>query len=141
MIAMQHKTVALRTAAARPAPRAVARPLVCRARKPLKVDINTDEFTEKATEFASNTTALIATKWEEVEDKPAAVAVSGGVLLALIAVGSVVNTIDRIPVVSDLIELVGVFVTAWFAYRFLVVGNDREELVSLAKGFWKKVIG
>jgi hypothetical protein len=52
-------------------------------------------------------------KWEETEDKPAALAVTGGILLLLVAASSVVDAVDKIPIISDLIELVGVVVTGW----------------------------
>lgn len=52
-------------------------------------------------------------KWEETEDKPAALAVTGGALLLLVAASSVVDAVDKIPIISDLIELVGVVVTGW----------------------------
>ena len=55
----------------------------------------------------------LQTKWEETEDKPAAVLVTLGAILVLSALSGVVNAIDRIPVVSDVIELVGVGVTGW----------------------------
>eukprot|EP00882_Tetradesmus_deserticola_P010615 GHRQ01011214.1.p3 GENE.GHRQ01011214.1~~GHRQ01011214.1.p3 ORF type:complete len:111 (+),score=40.25 GHRQ01011214.1:176-508(+) len=81
------------------------------------------------------------TKWEETEDKPAALAITGGALLLLVAASSVVDAVDKIPIISDLIELVGVVVTGWFTYRYLVFGPDREELVSNVKAFLNKVYG
>jgi hypothetical protein len=39
--------------------------------------------------------------------------VTGGILLLLVAASSVVDAVDKIPIVSDLIELVGVVVTGW----------------------------
>jgi len=89
----------------------------------------------------SNTTNFLQTKWEQTEDKPAAVAVTAGAFLLLITASSVVDAIDRIPIVSDLIELVGIGVSAWFIYRFLIFGPDREELVSKIKAFVNKVYG
>jgi hypothetical protein len=56
---------------------------------------------------------MLQTKWEETEDKPAAVMVTLGAILVLSALSGVVNAIDRIPVVSDVIELIGVGVTGW----------------------------
>lgn len=55
----------------------------------------------------------LQTKWEETEDKPAALAVTFGALLLLVAASSVVDAVDKIPIVSDLIELIGVVVTGW----------------------------
>lgn len=32
---------------------------------------------------------------------------------------------DKIPIISDLIELVGIGVSGWFIWRFLLFGPDR----------------
>jgi CAAD domains of cyanobacterial aminoacyl-tRNA synthetase len=45
------------------------------------------------------------------------VAVTGGAILLLVALSSVVDAVDRIPIISDLVELVGVVVTGWCARR------------------------
>lgn len=138
--------------AARPgvAPRSAARLAPARRPAPLraskgdftpKIDIDTEEISKKMTDAATNTGAFLQAKWEETEDKPAAVAVTGGAILLLVALSSVVDAVDRIPIISDLVELVGVVVTGWFTYRYLVFGPDREELVASAKAFVKKVYG
>jgi len=102
---------------------------------------DSDEAKKTVNDTVTNTGAWIKTKWEETEDKPAAVLVTLGAILVLSALSGVVNAIDRIPVVSDVIELVGVGVTGWFAYRYLVFGPDREELVQNIQVFLKKVYG
>jgi len=55
--------------------------------------------------------------WEASEEKPAILAIFGATLLALAAANGIAGAIDRVPVVSDLLELVGLTVTGWFAYR------------------------
>jgi hypothetical protein len=102
---------------------------------------DTEDVSKKLNEALANTGNFIQTKWEETEDKPAAVAVTLGALLALVAASSVVDAVDKIPIISDIIELVGVVVTGWFTYRYLVFGPDREELVSNIKVFLSKVYG
>ncbi|WIA22239.1 hypothetical protein OEZ85_004565 [Tetradesmus obliquus] len=104
-------------------------------------EVDTEDINKKLNETLTNTTSYLQAKWEETEDKPAALAVTGGALLLLVAASSVVDAVDKIPIISDLIELVGVVVTGWFTYRYLVFGPDREELVSNVKAFLKKVYG
>jgi len=106
-----------------------------------KGDVDTEDVNKKLQEALGNTTNFLQTKWEETEDKPAAIAVTAGAFLVLIAASSVVDAIDKIPIVSDLIELVGIGVTGWFVWRFLLFGPDREELISNIKTFVKKVYG
>jgi hypothetical protein len=110
-------------------------------RKASESQYDTEDVNKKLNEALANTGSFIQTKWEETEDKPAAVAVTFGALLALVAASSVVDAVDKIPIISDLIELVGVVVTGWFTYRYLVFGPDREELVSNIKVFLSKVYG
>lgn len=129
--------------AVRPTSRvAVARPSVAPlpARRVAVRAVN-DDVNAKLQETLSQTTDKLATAWEKTEDKPAAVAVTFGALLVLITASSVVDTIDKIPIISDLIELIGIGVTGWFVWRYLLFGPDREELVSTIKSFVKKVYG
>jgi hypothetical protein len=63
--------------------------------------------------------------WDKTEDKPAAVILAFGGLIVLTTLSGVVDTIDKIPIINNLIELVGIVVTGWFTYRYLVFGPDR----------------
>lgn len=145
LVARSNTLVAAR--AARPG--AVLRPTVVPARRvallPAKAykdgPIGTEDVNKKLQEAVENTTTFLQTKWEETEDKPAAVAVTAGAVLLLITASSVVDAVDKIPVVNDLIKLIGVGVTGWFIWRYLVFGPDREELVVNIKAFLKKVYG
>jgi hypothetical protein len=65
------------------------------------------------TSFTFTFAVDLQTKWEETEDKPAAVLITGGAILLLITLSGVVDAVDKIPIISDLIELVGVVVTGW----------------------------
>ncbi|GBF97316.1 hypothetical protein Rsub_10007 [Raphidocelis subcapitata] len=116
-----------------------SRPVVrANATKPA---IDADELKEKATVFANDTAAALKERWEKTEDKPAAVLVISGTVVALSLALSVVNVVDKIPVVSSLIELVGISVTGWFTYRYLTVGPDRDELFVTIKELVNKIYG
>jgi len=105
------------------------------------VRASSDDVNKKLQESLESTTEYLAKTWEKTEDKPAAVAVTGAAILLLITASSIVDTIDKIPIISDLIELIGIGVTGWFVWRYLLFGPDREELVSNIKSFVKKVYG
>eukprot|EP00877_Chromochloris_zofingiensis_P013220 jgi/Chrzof1/8151/UNPLg00198.t1 len=100
-----------------------------------------DEASEKLNEAVNNISASIKENWEKTEDKPAAVLITLSAVLALITLNGVVDAVDKIPIVSGVIELVGIVVTGAFTYRYLVFGPDREELVNNIKSFLKKVYG
>ena len=65
--------------------------------------------------------------------------VAVGGVLALTTLLSVVNTIDRIPGLGNLAELIGLGATGWFVYRYYTVGADRDELLSGVKAFVAKI--
>jgi hypothetical protein len=128
---------------ARPTSRvAVPRPAVAPvpARR-VAVRAASDDVNKKLQESLNSTTEYLSKTWEKTEDKPAAVAVTLSGLLVLITASSVVDTIDKIPIIGDLIELIGIGVTGWFVWRYLLFGPDRQELVSNIKAFVKKVYG
>lgn len=66
-------------------------------------------------------------------------AVAAGTLLAIYFAGTVVDAVDRLPLVSTLFELVGLAFTGWTAYRFFLVDGEKEKITTELKGFTKKV--
>ncbi|EIE23134.1 hypothetical protein COCSUDRAFT_42072 [Coccomyxa subellipsoidea C-169] len=96
-----------------------------------------DEMTQKYQEIASD----LKEKWEETEEKPAVVAITVSAFIAIWAASGVVDAVDKLPIIGGLLEFVGLLVTGWFAYRYLIFGPDREELKSNIESFLKKVTG
>lgn len=70
-------------------------------------------------------------KWDETEEKPAVVAITISAFIAIWAASGVVDAVDKLPVIGGLLELVGLLVTGWFAYRYLIFGPDRCVCPSL----------
>lgn len=50
------------------------------------------------------------------------------------------SIVDRIPVVSSFVELVGVAVSGYVTYRYVTVG-DKDEIFVKAKELASKVFG
>ena len=69
--------------------------------------------------------AALQNWWDGVEEKPAAVAIGVGALVALWATSGLVDAIDRLPIIGGLLEVVGLIVTGWFVYRYLLFEPDR----------------
>jgi hypothetical protein len=67
----------------------------------------------------------LQTSWENTEEKPAAVAITFSAFLALWALNSVVEAVDRLPLCGGLFEMVGIVVSGWFIYRYLISAPDR----------------
>ncbi|KAI8473462.1 MAG: CAAD domains of cyanobacterial aminoacyl-tRNA synthetase-domain-containing protein [Monoraphidium minutum] len=131
--ACQARLVAARPSVARPTFRTISRASSGGS------GADPDELSAKTQEFVNETVGTIKKKWEKTEDKPGAVLVISGTVIALSLAFSLVNAIDKIPVVSDLVELVGIGVTGWVVYRYLTVGPDRDELFISIKEFLGKV--
>ena len=53
------------------------------------------------------------------------IAITSAAFVGVWALSGLVDRIDRLPVVGGLLELVGLVVTSWVGYRYLVVGPDR----------------
>jgi len=77
--------------------------------------------------------------WEDSDEKPTLVAVGFGGLLALYFVSNLVNAVDRLPLISNVFELVGIIFSGWTAYRYFLVEGEKEKLTSDVKGFLSKV--
>ena len=84
---------------------------------------------EKIYEQTEKIVADLRDKWNKTEEKPAAVALTIAAFVALWVLNGIVGAVDRIPVVSGVLELVGIFVTAWFVYRYLVFGPGVPTMV------------
>lgn len=76
--------------------------------------------------------AIQQEKWDKTDEKPAVVAISLASFVAIWATAGVVDRIDELPIISNLLEVVGLFVTSWFTYRYLAFKSDRCACIS----FW-----
>ena len=79
--------------------------------------------------------------WDKSDEKPAIIILGVAALIALTAVNGVVSTVDKIPIFSDLMELVGLVVSGFFAYRYLAFKPDREELLRKIDAYLAKILG
>lgn len=89
--------------------------------------------------LAAETASKVSSAWESSDEKPAVVALSLSALVALVAVAAVADAVDSVPLVSNLLELVGLGATGWFAYRNLVFGPDRDALKAKVEAWWSKI--
>ena len=48
--------------------------------------------------------------------------------------------IDSLPVLPAFFELVGIYVSAWLTYRFLLFKDDREELRGILSDLKAKIL-
>ena len=82
-----------------------------------------------------------STKWDNVEDKGAALLYAGGALAGVAVLNAVVSAVNSLPVVPRLMELVGLGYTVWFTYRYLIFKSNRAELKKEIEDLKEKISG
>lgn len=100
-----------------------------------------NDTTDQIQERTERVVADLKDKWEKTEEKPAFVGLVAASFVAIYVLNGVVDALEGVPLVSGIFKLVGIFVSSWFVYRYLVFAPDREELQGNVKTFIKKVQG
>jgi hypothetical protein len=59
----------------------------------------------------------------------------------LLVLSSVLSFLNALPLIPDLLELIGLIYLLWFAYRYLLFAESRQELVQIINGIKSKVLG
>jgi hypothetical protein len=100
---------------------------------------NTPELT---TELWNKVTAT----WQEYfgEGKKANVTLALTVIAiipVLIAASTLLEFLDKLPVLPSIFELVGFGYSIWFVYRYLLLANSRKELIDTITAWKNKVFG
>jgi hypothetical protein len=83
----------------------------------------------------------LAGRWQKLRGPLRGAAVLLALLLALRLYAQVVGTIDRIPVISGLLELTGLIYTLWFSTTRLVRTSERERVLADWKQRWHSFSG
>jgi len=83
----------------------------------------------------------LTNKWDKTENKGQVAVYAGGALVALVTANAVVTTIDGLPFVPYFTEVVGTCYSLWFAYRYLLFEDSRQELVKDIDVLLSKVSG
>ncbi|KAJ8755847.1 hypothetical protein K2173_024392 [Erythroxylum novogranatense] len=101
---------------------------------PIRVKPNRVAYIVKATgESSESSTSLTIVKsiqnlWDSSEDRLALIGLGFAAIVAIWASANLVTAIDKLPVIPNVLELVGILFSSWFIYRYLVFKPDREEL-------------
>jgi len=85
-------------------------------------------------------TAVWGNLQKSAQATPTIVAIILGVPVLLV-LSSVLSFLNSLPLIPDLLELVGLIYLLWFAYRYLLFAESRQELVKTIDGIKKKVLG
>jgi len=123
--------------AARPAHHTASRVSTRKAFAPARKQVRMDATQDKIQAIADDLMA----KYEASDNKPAIWAGGTGALIALYTLSTVLNGLDRIPLVGFSLEVVGLGYSAWFTARYLLTEESRKELKTEADAFLAKVMG
>ena len=102
-------------------------------------------FRVKASEDASSsidTNELfndLKEKWDAVENKPTVIIFGAGGAFAVWLSSVVIGAINKVPLLPNIMELVGVGYSGWFIYRYLLFESSRKELTSNIESIKKKI--
>ncbi|KXZ51554.1 hypothetical protein GPECTOR_12g517 [Gonium pectorale] len=104
---------------------------------------STDDGAAKLQAQAEELLKTVQSKWESTDnsEKPAAIAIIVGVVVAQIAIGATIDAVDHIPVVNKGLQLIGVAVTSLFFYRYFTDPAERESVKKSVDAFVKSVTG
>uniref|UniRef100_A0A251RSN4 Putative cyanobacterial aminoacyl-tRNA synthetase, CAAD domain-containing protein n=1 Tax=Helianthus annuus TaxID=4232 RepID=A0A251RSN4_HELAN len=101
-------------------------------------------FRVKASEDASSSIDTdelfndLKEKWDAVENKPTVKIYGAGGAVAIWLSSVVISAINKVPLLPNLMELVGVGYSGWFVYRYLLFELSRKELATNIESIKKK---
>ena len=64
-----------------------------------------------------------------------------GTIVLLRVLFAVLDAVSSIPLLSPLLELVGLAYSSWFVWRYLLQANTRQELTQQFQSYKKQVLG
>ncbi|KAL6635171.1 hypothetical protein ACP70R_027842 [Stipagrostis hirtigluma subsp. patula] len=76
----------------------------------------------------------------DIEVTPTLILTGSGAFVALWILSSVVSAIDSVPLLPKLLELVGICYSIWFAARYLIFKERRDELFARFEDLKQRII-
>ncbi|XP_076883230.1 protein CURVATURE THYLAKOID 1A, chloroplastic-like [Bidens hawaiensis] len=78
-------------------------------------------------------------KWDAVENKPTVIIYGTGGAVAIWLSSVVIGAIHKVPLLPNIMELVGVGYSGWFVYRYLLFESSRKELAAYIESIKKEL--
>ncbi|XWS16325.1 hypothetical protein CRYUN_Cryun34aG0075600 [Craigia yunnanensis] len=74
----------------------------------------------------------VQTVWDKSdEDRVALIGLGFAAIVALWASANLISAVDKLPLIPNVLELIGILFSSWFIYRYLLFKPDREELFQI----------
>ncbi|KAM3243863.1 hypothetical protein ACQJBY_055656 [Aegilops geniculata] len=64
----------------------------------------------------------------DIQVTPTSVILGGGALIALLIISKIISAIDSVPLLPNVLEIVGTGYSVWFITRYLLFKESRDEL-------------
>ncbi|KAJ4718105.1 protein CURVATURE THYLAKOID 1C, chloroplastic [Melia azedarach] len=79
--------------------------------------------------------------WDKPEDRLGLIGLGFAAVVALWASANLITAIEKLPLIPNALELVGILFSTWFVYRYLLFKPDREELFQIINKSVSDVLG
>lgn len=77
---------------------------------------------------SGNIVKYVRSAWSNSEDRIALAGFGFAAIVAFRASANLITAIDKLPLLPSSLEFIGILVSWWFIYRYLLFKPDREEL-------------
>lgn len=64
----------------------------------------------------------------DIEVTPTYVVLGGGALIVLLILSKIISAIDSVPLLPNVLEIIGTGYSVWFVTRYLLFKESRDEL-------------
>ncbi|KAG6546405.1 hypothetical protein Mapa_011951 [Marchantia paleacea] len=106
-----------------------------------KTEVEVEEVKTEVSDAANDLLKSVQETWEKTDDKLAISSLGFAAFVTLWGSFGLIGAIDKLPILPGLFELVGILVTGWFTYRYLIFKPDREELLKKIDETKSKITG
>ncbi|XP_027906816.1 protein CURVATURE THYLAKOID 1C, chloroplastic [Vigna unguiculata] len=102
----------------------------------VKASAGSSESSTSLTVFKS-----VQNVWDQPEDRLALFGLGFAAVAAFWAATNLVAAVDKLPLFPAVFELIGIFYSVWFTYRYLIFKPDREELFQILNKSATDILG
>ncbi|XVE88878.1 hypothetical protein DITRI_Ditri19aG0104000 [Diplodiscus trichospermus] len=75
------------------------------------------------------------------EDRVGLIGLGFAAIVALWTSTNLISAIDKLPLIPNVLEFVGILFSSWFIYRYLLFKPDREELFQIINKSISEIFG
>lgn len=99
------------------------------------------QFVDKVTAFLGNLPDYLSSFFGQYRRPIVTIALILAAIIAVRLTLAILRSINDIPLLSPLFELIGLGYTAWFVYRYLLRASNRSELIEDFNSLKGQVLG